>query len=168
MSHSKGTAMNTGILDVAAIQRRLRAFSDARGWEPYQTPKNLAMAMVVEAGELVEIFQWMTPEQSQRVHANADLRGAIRWEDPQVEGEPDYVPRKRSDWACIVYSSGTGGRPNWNCARRGSGATRLTPFCNAASRVGPFGPWDFRECPSSGYNRGLGTVGSPAVPCRSS
>ena len=59
--------MNTGILDVAAIQRRLRAFSDARGWEPYQTPKNLAMAMVVEAGELVEIFQWMTPEASTRL-----------------------------------------------------------------------------------------------------
>src|SRR5262245_58653943 len=41
----------------------------------------------------------------------ADLRGAIRWEDPQVEGEPIFVPRKRRDWACVVYSSGTGGRP---------------------------------------------------------
>jgi long-chain acyl-CoA synthetase len=41
----------------------------------------------------------------------ADLRGAIRWEDPEVEGEPDFVPRKRTDWACVVYSSGTGGRP---------------------------------------------------------
>jgi long-chain acyl-CoA synthetase len=42
---------------------------------------------------------------------NADLHGAVRWEDPQVTGAPDFVPRKRSDWACIVYSSGTGGRP---------------------------------------------------------
>src|SRR5262245_26583278 len=42
---------------------------------------------------------------------NADLHGAIRWEDPEVEGEPVFVPRKRTDWACIVYSSGTGGRP---------------------------------------------------------
>jgi long-chain acyl-CoA synthetase len=42
---------------------------------------------------------------------NADLHGAIRWEDPEVEGEPDFVPRKRTDWACVVYSSGTGGRP---------------------------------------------------------
>jgi long-chain acyl-CoA synthetase len=41
----------------------------------------------------------------------ADLRGAIRWEDPEVEGEPVFVPRERTDWACIVYSSGTGGRP---------------------------------------------------------
>jgi NTP pyrophosphatase (non-canonical NTP hydrolase) len=54
-------------LDVAGLQARLRAFSDERGWEPYQTPKNLAMAMVVEAAELVEIFQWMTPEASTRV-----------------------------------------------------------------------------------------------------
>lgn len=54
-------------LDVAALQRRLRAFSDARAWEPYQTPKNLAMAMVAEAGELVEIFQWLTPEESTRI-----------------------------------------------------------------------------------------------------
>jgi long-chain acyl-CoA synthetase len=42
---------------------------------------------------------------------NGDLRGAIRWEDPGVKGEPVFVPRKRTDWACIVYSSGTGGRP---------------------------------------------------------
>ncbi|HEV2668101.1 MAG TPA: AMP-binding protein, partial [Blastocatellia bacterium] len=42
---------------------------------------------------------------------NADLRGAIRWEDPEVKGEPVFVPRKRTDWACVVYSSGTGGRP---------------------------------------------------------
>jgi long-chain acyl-CoA synthetase len=43
--------------------------------------------------------------------ANAELFGAVRWEDPVVSGEPDFVPRKREDWACIVYSSGTGGRP---------------------------------------------------------
>jgi long-chain acyl-CoA synthetase len=42
---------------------------------------------------------------------NVDLRGAIRWEDPEVKGEPAFVQRKRTDWACIVYSSGTGGRP---------------------------------------------------------
>ncbi len=43
--------------------------------------------------------------------ANAELHGAIRWEEPDVEGEPVFVPRKRSEFACIVYSSGTGGRP---------------------------------------------------------
>jgi long-chain acyl-CoA synthetase len=43
--------------------------------------------------------------------AGADLAGAIRWEEFRAETEPTFVPRKRSDWACIVYSSGTGGRP---------------------------------------------------------
>ncbi len=42
---------------------------------------------------------------------NAELYGAVRWEDPVVNGEPAFVARKREDWACIVYSSGTGGRP---------------------------------------------------------
>ncbi|MBI4443474.1 MAG: AMP-binding protein [Acidobacteria bacterium] len=43
--------------------------------------------------------------------ANADLAGARRWEERPGEGEPIFVPRRRNDWACIVYSSGTGGRP---------------------------------------------------------
>lgn len=45
------------------------------------------------------------------VPKNADLMGAIRWDDAKSEIEPTFVPRARQDWACIVYSSGTGGRP---------------------------------------------------------
>ena len=41
----------------------------------------------------------------------ADLAGAFRWEDFRRKGEPEFVSRKRDDIACIVYSSGTGGRP---------------------------------------------------------
>lgn len=52
-------------MDIADLQRRLRDFAQARAWGPFHTPKNLAMALVVEAAELVEIFQWQTPEQSQ-------------------------------------------------------------------------------------------------------
>ncbi|MGW4235002.1 nucleotide pyrophosphohydrolase [Streptomyces sp. NPDC004980] len=54
-------------LDVAGLQRRLAEFAAARDWEPFHTPKNLAVALSVEASELVEIFQWLTPEQSARV-----------------------------------------------------------------------------------------------------
>jgi len=43
--------------------------------------------------------------------ANADLAGAKRWEEFRGAGEPVFVARKRSGNACIVYSSGTGGRP---------------------------------------------------------
>ncbi len=41
----------------------------------------------------------------------ADLRGAYRWEEFRRKGEPQFVARQREDIACIVYSSGTGGRP---------------------------------------------------------
>jgi long-chain acyl-CoA synthetase len=40
-----------------------------------------------------------------------DLGGGFRWEDFKRKGAPDFVMRKRDDVACIVYSSGTGGRP---------------------------------------------------------
>lgn len=52
---------------VAQLQRRLAEFAAARDWGQYHTPKNLAAALSVEAGELVEIFQWLTPEESARV-----------------------------------------------------------------------------------------------------
>lgn len=49
------------------LQRRLADFAAARDWAEYHTPKNLAVALSVEASELVEIFQWLTPEQSAKV-----------------------------------------------------------------------------------------------------
>lgn len=42
---------------------------------------------------------------------DAELAGARRWEECRAGGEPEFVPRQRHDVACIVYSSGTGGRP---------------------------------------------------------
>ena len=42
---------------------------------------------------------------------NAELHGAHRWQDLRAATEPTFTPRKRNDPACIVYSSGTGGRP---------------------------------------------------------
>ncbi|MET0027220.1 MAG: nucleotide pyrophosphohydrolase [Candidatus Thiodiazotropha sp.] len=46
------------------LNRRLKAFAQARDWEQFHTPKNLSMAMIAECAELVEHFQWLTPEQS--------------------------------------------------------------------------------------------------------
>ena len=51
-------------MDIESLQRKLREFAAARDWEQYHNPKNLAMALAVEAGELQEIFQWLTPEES--------------------------------------------------------------------------------------------------------
>jgi NTP pyrophosphatase (non-canonical NTP hydrolase) len=47
-----------------ALRAQLRAFVAERDWDQFHTPKNLAMALVAEAGELVEHFQWLTPEAS--------------------------------------------------------------------------------------------------------
>ncbi|MBN6052404.1 nucleotide pyrophosphohydrolase [Nonomuraea sp. RK-328] len=46
------------------LAARLRAFARARDWEQFHTPKNLAMALAGEAGELVAEFQWLTPDES--------------------------------------------------------------------------------------------------------
>ncbi|EKX64028.1 MazG nucleotide pyrophosphohydrolase domain protein [Streptomyces ipomoeae 91-03] len=62
----------SGALDVPTLQRRLADFAAARDWQPYHTPKNLVSALSVEASELVEIFQWLTPEESARVMSDPD------------------------------------------------------------------------------------------------
>lgn len=46
------------------LRDQLRAFADERDWAPFHTPKNLAMALAGEAGEVIEHFQWLTAEES--------------------------------------------------------------------------------------------------------
>lgn len=66
-------------LTVSGLQRRLAEFAAARDWQQYHTPKNLVAALTVEAGELLEIFQWLTPEQAADVMS--DERAAHRVRD---------------------------------------------------------------------------------------
>lgn len=47
------------------LREKINAFVKERDWDQFHTPQNLAMAMIVEAAELVEQFQWNTPEESQ-------------------------------------------------------------------------------------------------------
>ena len=47
------------------LRNQLREFARVRDWEQFHSPKNLAMAMIVEAAELTEHFQWLTEAQSQ-------------------------------------------------------------------------------------------------------
>ncbi len=46
------------------LRDRMREFAKARDWDQFHSPKNLAMALSVEASELVEVFQWLTEAQS--------------------------------------------------------------------------------------------------------
>jgi NTP pyrophosphatase (non-canonical NTP hydrolase) len=57
----------TDIDSIETLRLRLRAFIAERDWEQFHSPKNLAMALIVEAGELVEHFQWLTAEQADRL-----------------------------------------------------------------------------------------------------
>lgn len=50
--------------EVKIISDDLKKFAIARNWEQFHTPKNLSMALIAEAAELVEHFQWLTAEQS--------------------------------------------------------------------------------------------------------
>lgn len=52
------------------LARRLRAFAQARDWGQFHSPKNLASALIVEAGELLEHFQWLTEDQSRNLDAD--------------------------------------------------------------------------------------------------
>lgn len=54
-------------METTGWTERLRTFAEEREWGQFHTPKNLAMALSVEASELVEIFQWLTPEQSAQI-----------------------------------------------------------------------------------------------------
>lgn len=54
---------------LAELTRQLRDFAKERDWEQFHSPKNLAMALIVEAAELVEHFQWLTLEQSRGLDA---------------------------------------------------------------------------------------------------
>ena len=71
--------MNADIHDLHTLRDALRQFAAARDWQQFHSPKNLAMAMIVEAAELVEHFQWLTPEQSRSLAPEklADVRDEV-------------------------------------------------------------------------------------------
>jgi NTP pyrophosphatase (non-canonical NTP hydrolase) len=50
--------------ELESLRDQVREFAAARDWEQFHSPKNLAMALSVEAAELLEVFQWLTEEQS--------------------------------------------------------------------------------------------------------
>lgn len=54
-------------MTIRALEQALADFAAERDWEQFHTPKNLAMALAGECGELLELFQWLTPDQSTRV-----------------------------------------------------------------------------------------------------
>src|SRR6476619_423475 len=68
------------VIDSAKLIAFQREFVRARDWEKFHTPKNLAMALAGEAGELVELFQWLTAEESEKLTQDPKKFQALRHE----------------------------------------------------------------------------------------
>ena len=69
-------------MNIIDFQKQLLDFADERDWDQFHNPKNLAMALSVEASELVEIFQWLTPEQAKVI---------------MMSGESEHVKEEMAD-----------------------------------------------------------------------
>ena len=65
-----------------ALTRKIVAFRDARDWKQFHNPKDTAISLSLEAAELLEPFQWLTPEQSQTL--GAEQHEAVRQEIADV------------------------------------------------------------------------------------
>lgn len=62
------------------LKDRMRAFIAERGWEKYHTPKNIVMSLVVEASELMELFQWLSEAESLDLVRNNNKKTLIEEE----------------------------------------------------------------------------------------
>ena len=71
---------NLRLIDVKNLALELANFAEARNWTQFHTPKNLVMALTGEVGELNELFQWMTEEQSADAGKNVDTTVKVEQE----------------------------------------------------------------------------------------
>lgn len=62
------------LIDIDALKNILRDFVAERDWNQFQNPKNLAMALVAEGGELLEIFQWLSEQEAAEVGKKDHLK----------------------------------------------------------------------------------------------
>lgn len=70
-------------LDLDKLRETLRLFASERDWDQFHSPKNLSMALIAEAAELVEHFQWLTEAESAAV--SADRREKIAEEIADIQ-----------------------------------------------------------------------------------
>lgn len=77
--------MSDALSEFDELTGLLRQFALVRDWERFHTPKNLAMAVAGEAGELVAEFQWLTPEESAIDSMDQETRESISLEIADVQ-----------------------------------------------------------------------------------
>lgn len=67
-------------VDFDSLKDKVKKFVRERDWEKYHNPKDIAISIAVEAGELLEIFQWMQPDELAKVKDNEQVVEKIRGE----------------------------------------------------------------------------------------
>ncbi|MCX5590012.1 nucleotide pyrophosphohydrolase [Alcaligenes endophyticus] len=85
MTKQKDAPQTEPLIDVAPLSRALEKFATDRDWAQFHSPKNLVMALTGEVGELTEIFQWMTEEQSHTAGINPETAQAVKEELADVQ-----------------------------------------------------------------------------------
>lgn len=76
--------MNDNSTNIQSLKDKVLEFVQERNWDDFHNPKNLAMSIAIEAGELMEIFQWLNEEEAnnimksdERVHLQEELADVI-------------------------------------------------------------------------------------------
>ncbi len=72
-------------MNLTGLNEAVAQFARERDWEQFHSPKNLAMALTNEVGELIEIFQWLTEDQSHQVGNDPKTAEAVRDELADVQ-----------------------------------------------------------------------------------
>lgn len=72
------------VMTIRSLQQALAQFAAEREWEQFHTAKSLAMALSGETGELLEVFQWLTPEESATVMGDPKKAAQVREEAADV------------------------------------------------------------------------------------
>jgi dCTP diphosphatase len=81
---SDPAASERPLVEVSLLREAIGLFARERDWEPFHSPKNLAMALSAEVGELVELFQWLSEDDSRRVACEPATARRVRDEIADV------------------------------------------------------------------------------------
>jgi dCTP diphosphatase len=76
--------MEQRLIDTRGLEAALAEFAEARNWGRFHSPKNLAMALAGEVGELIELFQWLTEDESRQLLLDPKKAQSVRDEIADV------------------------------------------------------------------------------------
>jgi dCTP diphosphatase len=67
-------------MDLEELERKVIEFRDARDWEQYHNPKDLALSLILEAAELLEVFQWKDAGEVEAIKGDPEARRRVQEE----------------------------------------------------------------------------------------